>query len=112
MTNFDFLRSMSVEKLAKWLDEHGQFDGSPWMDWFNENYCSNCESIKCKVDEKVAFFPGHTIDCAYCELENKCKFFPELNEVPDNEGIIKMWLNHEVANGKTCKTCKNFLGDR
>jgi transcription elongation factor Elf1 len=96
MNNFEKLKAMTVGELADWLDKYGQFDGSPWMDWFNENYCSKCESVKCKVDEKAAFFPGHTIDCAYCELEHKCKFFPALKDVPDNKMTIEMWLNEEV----------------
>ncbi len=96
MTNFERFTSMTISELADFLDEYGQFDGSPWMEWFNENYCSKCESIKCKVDEKNAFFPGHTIDCAYCELENKCKYFPALKDIPDNKIIIEMWLEEKV----------------
>lgn len=96
MNNFEKLKSMTVSELADWLDKYGQFDGSPWMDWFNENYCNKCESIKCKVDGKDAFWPGYTTDCAYCELEKKCKYFPVLKDVPDNKTIIEMWLNEEV----------------
>lgn len=106
MTNFDCMKAMSVDVLAKWLDEHGQFDGSPWMDWFNENYCKKCESIKVKsaiAKDKLGISPLYfdgTVDCAWCELHHKCKYFQELDELPDNTEIIKMWLNHEVANGK------------
>jgi len=105
MTNFEKFKSMSIDELADWLDKYGQFDGSPWMEWFNDNYCKKCESIKCKfseADEKLGFtplFPGKEIDCAYCELEKHCKFFTELMEVPDNKSIIEMWLNQEVQNG-------------
>ena len=34
--------------------------------------------------------------CYWCELENKCKYFLDLDEVPDNKMIIKMWLKLEV----------------
>lgn len=95
---------MSVEKLAKWLDEHGQFDGSLWMDWFNTNYCIKCESItvKRKVAEDklgISALCGGDTDCAWCELHKKCKYFKELENVPDNEEIIKMWLHSEVTSG-------------
>jgi hypothetical protein len=82
MTNFEKFKSMSIDELADWLDKYGQFDGSPWMEWFNDNYCKKCESIECEVDEKDAFWPGYTMDCTYCELENKCKYFPHLNSAP------------------------------
>ena len=106
MTNFECINAMSVEVLAKWLDEHGQFDGSPWMDFFNENYCKKCETItvKRKVSEdKLGISPlcGGELDCAWCEVHHKCKYFKELDDVPDNEEIIKMWLNHEVVSGQT-----------
>ncbi len=96
MNNFEKLKSMTVSELADWLDKYGQFEGSPWIEWFDKNYCKKCEPIKCKVDEKNAFFPGHTVDCAYCELEHKCKYFPELKEVPDDKTIIEMWLNRSI----------------
>lgn len=97
-SNFSYIKDMSIDELTDWLDKYGQFDGSPWMDWFNNNYCSKCEPIKCKVDEKDAFWPGHTMDCAYCELEKKCKHFPQLDNMPDNKDIIKMWLMQECTN--------------
>lgn len=98
MTNFERLNSMAVSELAAWLDKYGQSDDTPWATWFNNTYCSECEPIECMVDEKDAFFPGHTIDCAYCELEHKCKHFPELKDIPDNKTVIEMWLNEEVKN--------------
>ncbi len=104
MTNFDCMKAMSVDVLAKWLDAYGQFDGSPWLDWFNKNYCSKCESItvkRNKAEEKLSFLSfAADVDCAWCELNKKCKYFKELEAVPDNEEIIKMWLNSEVASGK------------
>ena len=33
------------------------------------------------------------VDCTYCELNNHCKFFPQIAEIPDNKEVIKMWLN-------------------
>ena len=97
MNNFEKLKSMTVSELADWLDKYSQFDDSPWATWFNDTYCSKCEPIKCKVDEKNAFFLGHTIDCAYCEIEKKCRFFEKLETIPDNRKILELWLIREVA---------------
>ena len=105
MTNFDFLRSMSIDELAEWLDEHGLFDNSPWSNWFNDKYCANCESIQCKdektLEEKIGiepFYPGHEVDCAYCEIHKNCRFFKDQDTVPDVTDIIKMWLLEEANN--------------
>lgn len=107
MTQFDKLKLMNTDEFAEWLDENGMFDGSPWMNWFDKNYCQKCESIKCKYTdavEKLDIFPfnDNSIECAYCELEHKCKYFPDMEEVPDMKYIIKLWLNSEEEddNGK------------
>ena len=110
MTNFKHIQSMNIDEFAEWLDKHGMFDGSPWNDWFSKRYCENCESIKCKyadAEEKLGFTPyifgsyGGDIECAFCELADetgvkRCRFFPELDDVPDNLEIIKMWLIEEA----------------
>ena len=91
MNNFERLKSMSVEELSKWIDTHGQFDNSPWITWFDQKYCKNCEDIMCKYEDGGREFP-----CSYCELNGNCKFFPDLDEVLDNKKIIKMWLETEI----------------
>ena len=90
MNNFERLKAMSVEKLAEWLDENCQFDDSPWMKWFDEKYCQNCEPIMCHYEGSTREF-----SCAWCELNDKCKFFPDMNEAPDHKTIIKLWLELE-----------------
>lgn len=100
MTNIEALQAMSLEKLAEWLDEHGMFDNSPWSNWFNEKYCEKCEPITCKVTSAnigiTPLFQEQEIDCSYCELESKCRFFDHLDNAPDTTDIIKMWLSDEV----------------
>lgn len=88
MNNFEKFKQMSIDELAEWLDEHGNFDSSPWMKWFDKKYCANCESIMTHPVD----YPNLNIPCAYCELEKKCKFFPDMKEPPDTLKIIKMWL--------------------
>ena len=73
----DFL----VEKLEKALDE-------------DDNYCSKCESIIAYVKEF-----NRECECAWCELNGKCKYFQELDNIPDNKQVIKMWLEGEDDDG-------------
>ena len=91
MTNFEKLKSMSVEELAKWLNENGQFDTAPWTLWFDQKYCKNCEDIECKSPDD-----SRKYICAYCEIYDNCRFFPDYSDVPDNLEVIKMWLKAEV----------------
>ena len=91
MNKYDQLISSSLEGLADWLAINGQFEGSPWMTWFNNKYCENCESIKCKYPEGT-----HDFNVAYCEWEKKCKFFPEMEEPPSIRDIIELWLREEA----------------
>ena len=90
MTNYEYITHMSVDEMAEWLDKYGMFDSSPWMSWFDHKYCNNCETIMCHHIDSEYEFP-----CSWCELEGKCKFFPDLDEVPDNKMIIMMWLESE-----------------
>lgn len=92
MTRFEELKNMDIDELAEWIDENGQFDNSPWMTWFDELYCQNCEAVMCHYPDSTHEFP-----CSWCEInDDKCKFFPDLAEVPDGKKIVKMWLESEV----------------
>lgn len=95
MNNFEKFKAMTSDELANFLDEFGQFDDSPWLRWFDHHYCNKCESITCTVSKDSKLFPGQTIECAYCELNDRCKFFPKIKGIPDNKEIIKIWLNQE-----------------
>jgi hypothetical protein len=106
MTNLEKIKNMDINAFAEWLDKNGFFDTAPWTTWFAKKYCDNCESIECHyVDakEKLGITPFYddTIECAYCELADetgvkRCRFFPELDDVPSNVEMIKLWLNEEV----------------
>ena len=91
MTQFEKFKAMNLDEMVDWLDEHGEFDDSPWMSWWDKNYCNNCPS-------ETAYVPdyGREMKFAWCELHGVCKFFQEFDDVPDNKDIIKMWLNNEV----------------
>ena len=89
MTNIEKLRAMSLDEFSLWLDENGLFDNSPWMNWFDKEYCENCEA------EKVMMGNGNVCSCAHCEVHNFCRYFSN-SEVPSNYDIIKMWLKREA----------------
>lgn len=101
MTRFEQFKNMDIEALAEWICENGQFDGSPWMTWWDEKYCQKCEPVMChytEAKEKLGFEPFYEkdVECAYCELEGKCRYFLDWEERPDIKDIVKMWLEGEI----------------
>lgn len=95
MNNFEKLQSMSIDELVEWIDVNIYSDGAIWWEWFDENYCDKCESEIIYIDD---YFRGPNTEhkCAYCEVHNKCRFFSEMDDIPDNKEVIKMWLEAEV----------------
>lgn len=90
MIVFNSIKNKNIDELAEWLDKYGQYDGSPWNEWFDKNYCQKCEPEYVYVE---AF--ERKCECAWCELHNKCKFFQNIDDAPDSKQIIKMWLESE-----------------
>ena len=85
MTNFEQIQSASLNELALWIHKHGQFDGSPWVTWFDDNYCSKCEAIECKyedAEEKLGFKPFYknSIECSLKTTKSKPLDNQELNK--------------------------------
>lgn len=91
MTQFEKFQSMDIDQLAEWIDENGQFDSSPWLTWWDKKYCSNCPSIMLRYKGSSLEFP-----VSWCEINGKCKFFPEMDETPGSKEIVKMWLESEI----------------
>ena len=83
MKKVDEIKSKSFNDFAEWLNDNGN-DDSPWINWFDKTYCKHCDCVS--VNGK---------DYAWCEVYNKCRFFPEMEEVPDCLQMTKMWLNTE-----------------
>lgn len=90
MKVFDEFKMKNKDELANWLDKYGAYDNAPWTKWFDDNYCSKCEA-------EVVYIPAFDREgkCSWCELHDKCKYFKDMNDVPDNKQIIKMWLESE-----------------
>lgn len=99
-TNYEKLQTLSIDELAEWLNEHGMYDETPWSQWWDKNYCSKCESVICQYEDitdisEPLHFLSSKIECAYCEINNRCRFFPDMQDCPTNIDIIRMWLNEE-----------------
>lgn len=96
MNQYDYITSLNKEQLIDWLDTYADSDISPWRRWFDENYCSKCEPIKCSYAEceklNIKPFYKSNLICSYCEWEKKCKYFPDLEEVPNSRKMIELWL--------------------
>lgn len=95
MTIFENIKSKNIDEFAEWLDKYGMFDNSPWMNWWDKNYCKNCEHETARLVDT-----GREMEFAWCELHDKCKFFQNMDSIPDNKQIIKMWLETEETNYK------------
>ena len=91
MTVFENIKNKSIDELVDWLDKHCDFDSALWWKWWDENYCGKCEAIE---TESTNVF-GYTIENAYCEHYGNCRFFKDMEKIPNSKQIIRMWLESE-----------------
>lgn len=90
MTVFDNIKSKNIDEFAEWLDKYGMCDNSPWISWWDKTYCNSCDvEVTCIID------PDIELECSWCELNGKCKYFKNIDGIPNNKQIIKMWLESE-----------------
>ena len=95
MNNYQNLKSLSLEELAVYIEEQYHKDDFPWDEWFNRKYCMNCPVIIKKVDSIL--YPGKVNrEFAYCEVNDKCRYFPDAGSILSQQEIIKLWLQEEV----------------
>lgn len=92
MTNYEFIKSLSEDTLADWLSIKVSWDCAPWTEWFDKKYCQKCDSINTYVPALE-----RETECAYCEINDKCRYFPEVDGTLSDKEIIKLWLASEVA---------------
>ncbi len=90
MTVFDMIQNKNIDELVDWINEHFAFDSAPYWLYFDENYCNHCEPVMSLDDN------GNEIEFGYCEINNNCMFFKEMDGIPDHKQIIKMWLESEA----------------
>lgn len=91
MNNYERIRAMTIDDLAEYLSDKWSHYDDPSMEWWNDNHCSKCESVSVYVEHL-----GRNLDFAWCELnDNKCKFYLELDGLPNSKEVMKMWLESE-----------------
>ena len=91
MKNIDMIKSKNIDELAEWLDRNCYSEYAPWIQWWNDSYCNKCPSVFGKYADS-----DREIEFCWCELHDKCKFFPDMEETPDCKQMIKMWLESEI----------------
>lgn len=94
MTVFENIKNKSIDELVDWLDKHCDFDSALWWRYWDENYCDKCEAVVFTDDE------GGKECFAYCEHYSNCRFFKDMDCIPDSKQIIRMWLESEVKHEK------------
>ena len=93
MKMIDKIKSMNIYELSDLFSEYVDISTAPWTKWWDKNYCKKCyaEIIQNANTSRL-------MECSYCELNNKCKFFEDMDfdDVLDEKRMIRMWLNSEV----------------
>lgn len=82
---------MNIDEFVDWLDENVYLEHSPWLKWWDETYCKNCESV-CATSPNGC---GES-EYGYCELHGNCRYFQDMEDIPSGKQIIKMWLESEI----------------
>ena len=95
MTRFEKFKNMNIDEMVEELYKHSDKE-MPWDEWFDKKYCLDCPAITKKVQSILS--EDHMVDreYSYCELNECCRYFPELTEYDKSEKrIIKMWLEEK-----------------
>ena len=90
MKVFNVIKNKNIDELSEWLDKYCLSDNAPWYLWFDKNYCSKCDTVTEYSNEL-----NGKCEFSWCELYDKCKYFPNLNDIPCNKQLIKLWLESE-----------------
>lgn len=91
MTNYEKIKSMSKDELARFLDDVA-IDEAPWNKAFDEHFCKDCPAVKANM-ERPDGTPGIEMSFAWCEVFGHCKFFSQLDDTPSHLDVLKWWLN-------------------
>ena len=91
MTIFEKIKSMDIKEFAEWFENNCAHDYDPAITWWERNYCSKCEPEITQVEG----YHKEEMEFCWCELHNKCKFFQNMDKLPDTKEMIKLWLESE-----------------
>ena len=91
MIMFEKIKTTNIDELVEMLDKYSLNEHSPWFEWWDRKYCDNCIA-------EIAYNPeiGRDLPHGWCELHQNCRYFPELDDIPNSKQIIKMWLESEA----------------
>ena len=89
MTVLEKIKTKNINELVDWIDEYFAFDTAPYWRFFDENYCNKCDGVIANEGE------DDEMELAYCEAHGNCRFFKDMDKIPDSKQIIKMWLLSE-----------------
>ena len=89
MSIFDCMKNMTIDEMVDYLDKNWTTDNAPWISWWDEHLCNGCEPIykDTELYDNVEF--------TWCEINKNCRFFSDMNSVPDNKMMIRVWLESE-----------------
>ena len=91
MTVFEKIKEMNIDEFAKWFDKHCTHDDDPCIKWWNDIYCSQCETVMARYDGS-----DRDMEFAWCEIYGKCRFFQDMEETPNTLEMTKLWLESEA----------------
>ena len=91
MTVFEKIKAMNIDEFAEWFNKYCSHDVDLCINWWNDTYCSNCEP-------EIAKYMNSNRDAefAWCELHDKCRFFPNMDKAPNALQMTKLWLESET----------------
>ena len=90
MNVFEKIKSMNIDEFTEWFYENCIDVPDPSLEWWNDTYCSKCEPEDDPLESSWHKF-------AWCELHDnsKCKYFQDLDDIPDYKQIVRLWLESE-----------------
>lgn len=89
MTNYEKIKNMNEVELTQFLSDMG-FDGTPWVQDFDVEYCRKCPAMKLTTED------GYTFEASRCEVFEHCDYFPESDGTPSNKELVGWWLKKEA----------------
>ena len=84
---FEEINAMNIDEFAEWFSKNCSHDTDPCITWWNDTYCKNCGDSD---DSNVEF------KYSWCELNGNCKFFQNMDHVPNPVEMVKLWLESEA----------------
>lgn len=91
MTVFEKIKSMNIDEFTEWFENNCLHNEDPCIKWWDKTYCQNCEPVHAYVD-----YLGKECECSWCEIYMKCRYFQNMDKIPDNKETIKMWLESKA----------------